>query len=218
MLSIGNIFLKDWYVWENIWLFLHEKWLNLDFHRQIPCQYYHIVCGLFLENTTIFRDFNCKYEISVCPMLFEKLSTHHDRANFDCGNDKINTYLHKFAKQHTKKGIAKVHILADNKTIIGFYTLSNAELTLSIQGYPNKIPAMLIGKMGVDKHYQGQGLSKVLLSHALNKIKWLSDETGIAFVIIDAKDEGLATYYQTFGFTPTTQPLRLIMAVKEIDE
>lgn len=150
-------------------------------------------------------------------MIFEKLSARHNREKFDCGNDEINAYLHKFAKQHNKKGIAKIHILADGDTIMGFYTLSNAELTLSIQGYPNKIPAMLIGKIGVDKNYQGQGLSKILLSHALNKIKWLSDETGIAFVIIDAKDEGLARYYQTFGFQPTTQALRLIMAVKEIN-
>lgn len=152
-------------------------------------------------------------------MKIERLAKNHDRQNFDCGQDDINRYLKNFANQHTKKNIAKIHILIDENNpnkIIGFYSLSNTELIMKIKGYPNKIPAILIGKIGVDKAFQGQGLSKVLLSHALNKIKELSLDTGIAFVIIDAKTDDLAKYYQRFGFLPTDIPYRLIMATETI--
>lgn len=152
-------------------------------------------------------------------MRFERLAKHHDRQNFDCGQDDINTYLKNFANQHAKKNIAKIHILIDENNpnqIIGFYGLSNTELVMKIKGYPNKIPAILIGKLGVDKAFQGQGFSKVLLSHALNKIKTLSLDTGIAFVIINAKTDELANYYKRFGFLPTDIPYRLIMATDTI--
>lgn len=152
-------------------------------------------------------------------MKIERLAKHHDRQNFDCGQDEINEYLKNFANQHTKKNIAKIHSLIDENNpsqIIGFYSLSNTELIMKIKGYPNKIPAILIGKIGVDKRFQGQGFSKILLSHALNKIKELSLDTGIAFVIIDAKTDELANYYQRFGFLPTDIPYRLIMATDTI--
>lgn len=152
-------------------------------------------------------------------MRFERLAKNHDRQNFDCGQDEINTYIKNFANQHTKKNIAKIHILIDENNpnqIIGFYSLSNTELVMKIKGYPNKIPAILIGKIGVDKQFQGQGLSKVLLSHALDKVKTLGLDTGIAFVIIDAKTDELANYYQRFGFLPTNIPHRLIMSIKTI--
>ncbi|OPH38650.1 GNAT family N-acetyltransferase [Moraxella lacunata] len=152
-------------------------------------------------------------------MNVQRLDKHHDRQSFDCGQDDINTYLKTLANQHTKKNIAKIHVLTDADTpnqIIGFYSLSNTELIMKIKGYPNKIPAILIGKLGVDKAFQGQGLSKVLLSHALNKAKQLSLDTGIAFVIIDAKNDELARYYQRFGFLPTDIPYRLILPIDTI--
>lgn len=147
------------------------------------------------------------------------LATHHDRQGFDCGNDDINLYLRTMANQHNKKNIAKTHVLTnlDNPNIImGFYTLSAVELDIAIKGYPAKIPAMMIGRLGVDNHYQGQGLSKLLLANALSKIKRLSQDAGIAFAVIDAKNDTLAHYYQKFGFRPTELGHRLIIDVNGI--
>ena len=152
-------------------------------------------------------------------MQFERLSSHHDRQAFDCGDANINHYIQHYASQHVKKGIAKIHVLADSQTITGFYTLSNTYIDNAdgqIKGYPKQIPAIIIGRLGVDTRFQGQGLSKLLLSHALKKIQQLADDTGIAFVIIDAKDDKLADYYQKFGFMLTQQPLRLILATQKL--
>lgn len=154
-------------------------------------------------------------------MHFELLDKHHNRKGFDCGNQAINDYFHKMANQHAKKGIARTHLLMNGQVIVGFYTLSNTIIENTdkeIGSYPNKIPAILIGRMGVDLSYQGKGMSEVLLSHAIGKIKKLSFETGIAFIVIEAKTHKLADYYQGFGFEPfPNSPLRLFLAVNEID-
>lgn len=150
-------------------------------------------------------------------MQFETLDNHHHKKNFDCGDIEINCYLQTMANQHHKKGVAKVHILTDGtSTIIGFYTLTSTSIELNLKGYPRYTPAIIIGRMGVDKQYQGQGISKLLLSHALQTIKKISLAVGVMITIIDAKDEGLAQYYQKFGFLPTQQPLRLILNINTI--
>lgn len=116
----------------------------------------------------------------------------------------------------TKKGVARVHVLADGKTIMGFYTLANISIELDLKGYPRSTPAIMIGRMGVDNRYQGQGYSKILLSHAIQSIKHISTITGVMVIVIDAKDEQLAQYYEQFGFVPTANPLRLILNVCQI--
>lgn len=154
-------------------------------------------------------------------MRFELLSKKHDRTVFDCGNDAINRYFWQMANQHAKRGISRTHLLIGDGGILGFYTLSNTSidnLDKSMKNYPERIPAILIGRLGIDKTAQGKGLSKILLSHAINKVKALSLDTGIAFIILNAKNEDLAHYYLSFGFEQLNQNdnLMLFLAIKDI--
>lgn len=153
--------------------------------------------------------------------MFEPLAKHHDKKGFDCGNVVLNHYLQTMASQHAKKGIAQTHILADGATIKAFYTLSNLHLNNDddkIKGFPRLIPAILLGRMAVSVNYQGQNISRLMLAHALNKIKQLAIDTGICFVVIDAKTDKLADYYERLGFRRTDQAKRLILQVSKITE
>ncbi len=111
-------------------------------------------------------------------MQFEHLNKNHNKQAFDCGNDDINHYLKTMANQHAKNSIAKTHVLTENqRDILGFYTLVNITLDnsdLAIKGYPRQIGAILISRIGVAMAHQGKGISKLLLSHALKKIKHIS--------------------------------------------
>lgn len=147
---------------------------------------------------------------------FEILSWHHDRQSFDCGNEPINHYLKTMANQHAKKGISITHILAHSSQIKGFYTLSCGYLEQKIKGYPNKTPIVVIGRIGVDYRYQGQRLSQELIRNALQQIKQSSKTLGIAFAVIDAKDDKLAQYYERFGFIRLPNELRLIYPINQI--
>lgn len=136
-------------------------------------------------------------------MDFEPLAKHHDRASFDCGNEIINQYLKTMANQHAKKGISITHILADGNRIKAFYTLSNTQITdHQLKGYPAQIPAILIGRIGIDKQYQGQGLFKAIFAHAFMGIEKFSKFSGMAFIVIDPKTNELNQYYQSLGFIP----------------
>ena len=58
----------------------------------------------------------------------------HNRKKFDCGVDALNNYLKLMANQQSKKDNSRTYILEDSKdekTIIGFYTLSMIKIELS---------------------------------------------------------------------------------------
>jgi len=57
----------------------------------------------------------------------ESIGKHHDRAVFDCGDDALNQFLHRHARQSHEKGGAKTYLAvadSDNKKILGYYSLS----------------------------------------------------------------------------------------------
>ncbi|MFC0323953.1 hypothetical protein ACFFHT_10380 [Gallibacterium melopsittaci] len=134
--------------------------------------------------------------------------------------------MQQFAMQHSKRGIAKTHILIDTdapETILGFYTLSALYIDHSafpLKNYPKHlfIPAMLIGRLAVDCRYQKQGYSKYLLASALKTVAKLSLDAGIACVVIDAKTDKLADYYARLGFTKMTVKNRLALSIATLQK
>jgi len=142
-------------------------------------------------------------------MQFERLdSKKHDRKSFDCGVEALNLYLQRVANQDQKRSLTKVYVLADGKRIVGYYTISAHSVvrdklpnTIKLASYKD-IPFLLLGRLAVDKDYQGQGYGDALIFHAFKTTLSAAEKIGILGMIVDAKDEKAASYYEGFGFKP----------------
>ncbi len=140
-------------------------------------------------------------------MKFETLNTkEHDRKNFDCGVEALNQYLEKYANQDQKRGLTKIYILSEGDTIVGYYSLSahsvlrdNLPKDIKIGGYGD-IPFLLLGRLAVDKKYQGQGYGDALIFHAFKITMEIAEKVGILGIIVDAKNEDVISFYEGFGF------------------
>jgi predicted GNAT family N-acyltransferase len=158
---------------------------------------------------------------------FLSLQKKHNRTKFDCGNEELNQYLRKYAKQNDQKGISKTYVATkppSSPTIDGYYTISTSTITFTslpediarkLPNYP--IPAILIGRLAVDLNCQGEGLGEELLVNALNRIVQISEEVGIYAVRVDAIDERAKQFYLKYEFISfVDQPLSLFLALKTI--
>ncbi|MES2387627.1 MAG: GNAT family N-acetyltransferase [Bacteroidota bacterium] len=140
------------------------------------------------------------------------LSGEYQKQLFSCGNEKLDTYLHKQAGQEVKKNYAAAFILPGNDPvkgliIKGYYTLSGTgvpkdQAPEEIAGkIPYRIiPSILIGRLAVDQNFQRQGLGELLLSDALARIYDLSKTLGLFVVCVDPIDERAVIFYSKFGF------------------
>jgi len=64
----------------------------------------------------------------------EPIAKKHDRDAFDCGEEALNGFLRLHARKSHEMGGAKTFLAidnADNKTILGFYSLSLRRLNIA---------------------------------------------------------------------------------------
>ena len=72
------------------------------------------------------------------------------------------------------------------------------EIVRKLPRYP-VVPAVLLGRLAVARHYQGQGLGGILLADALRRPS--RAEFGVFAMVVDAKDEAAQRFYEHHGFT-----------------
>lgn len=103
-------------------------------------------------------------------LLWEEapLGKRHDRNAFNCGDDALDTYLRRYARQNHESGGAKCFVAAPSETparILGFYTLSPASIefdrapaavTRGLGRY--ELPVYRLGRLAVAQDVQGRGL------------------------------------------------------------
>ncbi len=135
------------------------------------------------------------------------LSEYDQIGQFDCGVEVINDWLAKHSKRARSLGTAVAYISQlENGAVAGFYTLSMHSLDRAQTGdwlsrnSPQKIPAVKLGMLAVDKTYQGQGLGEDLLQNALRKAYDAARPIGVKAITVEPYDDSVRTFYLKRGF------------------
>lgn len=139
----------------------------------------------------------------------EPIDRRHDRAGFDCASGALNDYLRCFARQNHESGGAKAFVavpLDDGRRILGFYTLSPASIEFArtpdtirrgLGRY--EIGVFRLGRLAVDNRFSGLGLGGQLLLAAGRRCLAVAEQVGGVALLVDAKDERAACWYEGFG-------------------
>lgn len=127
--------------------------------------------------------------------------------DFDCSVEQLNVYLSRFARKNDSLGIGRTFLaLEDDGSIAGYFTLATAQvrfeeipenLVSKLPKYP--IPALRIARLAVRRDLQGKGMGKMLLKEAFRRIVLVSENTGLKFIIVDAKEPS-KSFYEKYGF------------------
>jgi len=154
-------------------------------------------------------------------LKIETVSRDHNRSGFDCGNDALNQYLKKIARQHLNKGISRTFVLVDDNMpteVLGFFTLVSCEIFVDklprkyAKKYPSKAPAAKLARLAVAKDRQRQGLGTHMMINAVERVIRVSQDLGIIGFFVDAKDNKAKAYYEQFGFIQLPDnPLELFL-------
>lgn len=157
----------------------------------------------------------------------EPISKIHHREAFGCGEPALNEFLQRHARRSHDLGGAKTFLAiddADNKTILGFYSLSPASVEYArtpeivrrgLARYDD--PVFRLARLAVDRSVQGLGLGGQLLLSAGRRCLLAAAEVGGVALLIDAKNEKVAGWYASYGAIPLADaPLSLLLPLATI--
>ncbi len=154
----------------------------------------------------------------------ELLAADHILDDFDCGDDLLNDWLKRRARANQHSGASRTWVALDeNRHVVGFYASStavimrNSATKRAARNQPDPIPALLLGRLAVDERHQGQGLAAALLKHFLLKSLEVTEITGVRLLLVHAKDEQAAAFYEHHDFEPSpVDELTLMLLVKDL--
>ena len=146
------------------------------------------------------------------PFRVALLETTLDRTQFDCGVEPLNDYFQHRVPQDIRRRVTSCFVAhARDGNIAGYYTLGSASLLLrdlppavtkKLPRYPT-VPVVRMERLAVDLRYKGEGLGGALLADALSRSA-TSEITAYA-LIVEAKSESAAAFYQHHGFMALVQ-------------
>jgi GNAT superfamily N-acetyltransferase len=143
---------------------------------------------------------------------------------FESGADPLDRYFQTQAGQDARKRMAAPFVLIlEDGSVAGYYTLSStairfpelpAKVIRKLPRYP-LVPATLLGRLAIDRRYQGKGYGRFLLADALYRA--VRSEIASFAVIVDAKDESAKRFYERESFLPfADEPMKLSRAMADI--
>lgn len=138
-----------------------------------------------------------------------RLGSEHDRREFDCGQTSLDEFLRRHAGQNARKDILRTYVLTqeNSTTVAGYYSLSTGstafetlpdDLARRLPRYP--IPTAHLGRLAVDRRWQGRGLGGILLVDALMRVRDIADQIGIHAVTVHSLNDRARTFYEAHGF------------------
>jgi GNAT superfamily N-acetyltransferase len=166
-------------------------------------------------------------EIAGYRFQVEPLGKQHDRSAFSCGVESLDLYLKTQAAQDMRRKANAVFVMVRSDVpakIVGYFTLCAFTLSQGtvpeaarkhIPRYP-LVSATLIGRLAVDRQYQGQGIGAALLARALRKAYENASVVGSSMIVVDAIDEQAAGFYESHGFIRLVDSTRLILPMPMI--
>lgn len=152
----------------------------------------------------------------------EPIAKSHRRQEFDCGDDAMNAFLRRYARQSHDQNAAKTYCAIEDSSpgrILGFYTiapsaLEHAEVPAAMtRGLArHEVSGFTLARIATDRSVAGQGLGGQLLAAAALRCLRTASEVGGVLLIIDAKGERAANWYASYGAEPLNdRPLTLVM-------
>lgn len=135
------------------------------------------------------------------------LADRHQLADFDSGEESLDTWLKKRALPNQFAGASRTFVACDGLRVAGFYALNSGAVTArNVPGrfrrnMPEPIPVVLLGRMAVDKRWQGAGLGRSLFRDAVMRVAQAAETIGIRGILVHALTEKARSFYLRVGFT-----------------
>jgi GNAT superfamily N-acetyltransferase len=153
----------------------------------------------------------------------QPLTEFHDLSQFCSDRPELNQWLQKHALANQKAGASRTFVVCLDNQVIAYYCLAAGSiLPEEASGkvrrkMPNPIPAIVLGRLAVDKTFAGQGFGTGLIKDAVQRSLQASASIGARVLLVHALDQRAQAFYLKRGFDPSPlKPTTLMLLLKDV--
>ena len=146
----------------------------------------------------------------------------HDLGMFDCGIRPLDEWLKRRARRNEVDGASRTFVVCAGNRVVGYYSLAAGSVLHSVAtgkvrgNMPDPVPVLLLGRLAVDRSWQGKGLGADLLRDAVLRALGAAGTVGVRAILVHAISEEAKTFYLEHGFSPS--PVESMTLMVTIDE
>jgi GNAT superfamily N-acetyltransferase len=152
----------------------------------------------------------------------EHLTSAHDISTFDCGVPGLNDWLKKRALSNEESGASRTYVVCSAGKVVGHYALASGGVALARapgrvrRNMPDPLPVMILGRLAVERSWQGRNIGKSLLRDAILRTLQAAEIGGIRAILVHAISEDVKRFYERYGFSVSpVDPMTLMVTVAD---
>ena len=154
----------------------------------------------------------------------EALNAEHDLSAFDSGEPALDDWLRKRALANERSGASRTYVIAVGDRVVGFYCLATGSVAKQAatghirRNMPEPIPVMVIGRLAIDRDFQGRGLGKALLRDAALRTLQAAAIAGMRAILLHAISEHAKLFYVHCGFSESPlDPMTMMISIADAE-
>lgn len=152
----------------------------------------------------------------------EPLAADHDIDAFVSGVAALDEWLRRRARRNETEGASRTFVACAGRRVVGYYSLSAGSVFQRVatgqvrRNMPDPVPAILLGRLAVDRNWQGRGLGADLLHHAVIRVTVAAQTIGVKALFVHAISDEAKAFYVRHGFKESPVEANTLMVT--IDE
>jgi GNAT superfamily N-acetyltransferase len=150
------------------------------------------------------------------------LTAEHELEEFSSGVEPLDTWLRQRARANEAGNASRTYVVCQGRRVVGYYSLAaGSVLHHSATGrvrrnMPDPVPAALLGRLAIDRGWQGRGLGAALLQDAVLRVVGAAESIGVRAILVHALSDEAKAFYEHWGLRPSpVDPMTLMITVEE---
>ena len=153
----------------------------------------------------------------------EPLTARHALDSFDSGVRSLDDWLRRRAMQNQASGASRTFVACDDARVVGYYALAASAVAPDAatgrfrRNMPDPVPVAVLGRLAIDKSFQGMGLCRALFRDAALRVLAAADSIGIRGMLVHAISNEAKAFYVGLGLDVSPfEPMTLMATVADL--